>query len=104
MPAARFSKSEATITTPRDLASSQKACVLVPLGISLGEGEMGVVLALAEIGGAKEFLRGDDLRALVGGGVGELERPFQVGNGIRIGPGLEKTQFDFLRCGHGALF
>jgi hypothetical protein len=78
------------------LASSQKACVLGPFGISSARAKF----ALAKILRAKEFLGGDDLRALVRRGVGELQGALQVGNRIGIGPGLQKPQSYLLRCGH----
>ncbi len=80
------------MTTPRALRQFAESLRARAVGDFLGEREIRVVLALAEIGRAKQLLRGDDLRALVGRGVGELERALQVGNRIGIGPGLQEAR------------
>ena len=51
-------------------------------GDGLGQFEIIVVLALAEILGAEQFLGADDLRALLGGAFGEGEGLLQVGRGV----------------------
>ncbi len=89
-PAARFSKREATMTTPCVRASCWKASV-DGTGDRLGQVEAGVIFRLAEVLRAEEFLGADDLGAIGHRPAGERELTCQVGVGIRAARHLREA-------------
>src|SRR5256886_1803832 len=69
-------------------------------GDGFGQFEIFVVLALAEILGAKQFLRADDLRAGAGRALGGAQSFFQIRLGVRRATGLQQPEGD---SGRGTL-
>ena len=63
-------------------------------GNRLGEFEVLVVFALAEILRGEQFLRADDLRALLGGAFGEGESFVTIGSRISGASVLQQTELD----------
>ncbi len=74
-------------------------------GDRFGEFEIRMVLALAKIKRAEQFLRADDLRALPGGAPGEGEGFLKIGLRVRRTSGLQQPEFHHRRRSlHAALW
>ena len=96
-PSARFSNSDATMTTPSSPASSASRSVDGP-GNGLGQIEEAMVFGLAEVLAPEELLEADDLRAAGGSLAHAVERAAHVGLGVLAAARLHQAEGDLIRC------